>query len=177
MATSCRFESDHRHHVGASFISLAPTFFKSQSALMPLLLLSKSNPLRWASIWFLIQPQSRCIVFVASGVFCLRQKRPPSAGFPAPPFPIAAAALGCGGAAALWRLLFHPQETIDFSRSFQPPFHVCSQPLRGRERQGRPRPWMHRMKAGRPRSGRLLQPRSGTLCSGGLSRNVLPLPA
>ena len=26
-------------------------FFKSQSALMPLLLLSKSNPLRWASIW------------------------------------------------------------------------------------------------------------------------------
>ena len=28
-------------HVGASYISLAPTFFKSQSALMPLLLLSK----------------------------------------------------------------------------------------------------------------------------------------
>jgi len=27
-------------------------FFKNQSALMPLLLLSKSNPLRWASIWF-----------------------------------------------------------------------------------------------------------------------------
>ena len=26
-------------------------FYKSQSALMPLLLLSKSNPLRWASIW------------------------------------------------------------------------------------------------------------------------------
>ena len=27
-------------------------FFKSQSALMPLLLLSKSQPLRWAAIWF-----------------------------------------------------------------------------------------------------------------------------
>ena len=44
---------EHSHHVGASSISLAPTFFKSQSVLMPLLLLSKSNPLRWASIWFL----------------------------------------------------------------------------------------------------------------------------
>ena len=32
-------------HVGASSISLAPTFFKSQSALMPLLLLSRSQPL------------------------------------------------------------------------------------------------------------------------------------
>ena len=30
-------------------------FCKSQSALMPLLLLSKSNPLRWASIWFWVQ--------------------------------------------------------------------------------------------------------------------------
>ena len=47
------FESSHSDHVGASSISLAPTFFKRQSALMPLLLLSKSNPLRWASIWFL----------------------------------------------------------------------------------------------------------------------------
>ena len=34
-----------------SSVSLAPTYFISQSALMPLLLLSKSNPLRWASIW------------------------------------------------------------------------------------------------------------------------------
>ena len=39
------FESHPLRHVGASFISLAPTFFKSQSALMPLLLLSKSQPL------------------------------------------------------------------------------------------------------------------------------------
>ena len=46
------FESRHSDHVGASSISLAPTFFISQSALMPLLLLSKSNPLRWASICF-----------------------------------------------------------------------------------------------------------------------------
>ena len=35
----------HSHHVGASFVSLAPTFFKSQSALTPLLLLSKPDPL------------------------------------------------------------------------------------------------------------------------------------
>ena len=39
-------------HVGASVILLAPTYFISQSALILLLLLSKSNPLRWASIWF-----------------------------------------------------------------------------------------------------------------------------
>ena len=32
-------------HVGAGFVSLAPTFFKSQSALAPLLLLSKPDPL------------------------------------------------------------------------------------------------------------------------------------
>ena len=30
-------------------------FYKSQSKLTPLLLLSKSNPLRWASIWFWVQ--------------------------------------------------------------------------------------------------------------------------
>ena len=42
-------------HIGASFISLAPTFFKSQSALMPLLLLSKPHPLRWAAIWFWVR--------------------------------------------------------------------------------------------------------------------------
>ena len=29
---------------------------KSHLALTPLLLLSKSNPLRWASIWFLVSP-------------------------------------------------------------------------------------------------------------------------
>ena len=46
-------------HVGASCISLAPTFFKSQSALIALLLLSKSNPLRWASIWFWAQSRKK----------------------------------------------------------------------------------------------------------------------
>ena len=30
-------------------------FYKSQSKLTPLLLLSKSNPLHWASIWFWVQ--------------------------------------------------------------------------------------------------------------------------
>ena len=44
------FESLRACHVGASVVSLAPTYFISQSALTPLLLLSKSNPLRWASI-------------------------------------------------------------------------------------------------------------------------------
>ena len=50
-------------HVGASSISLAPTYFISQSALMPLLLLSKSNPLRWASIWvfFFLLPYRFCV--------------------------------------------------------------------------------------------------------------------
>ena len=50
--TACRgFDSFCPCHVGASFISLALILFKNQSALIPLLLLSKSNPLRWASIW------------------------------------------------------------------------------------------------------------------------------
>ena len=55
----CGFESHHRHHVGASCISLAPTFFKSQSAPIALLLLSKPHPLRWASIWFWTQSQKK----------------------------------------------------------------------------------------------------------------------
>ena len=38
-------------HVGASYGSLAPTYFICQSALTPLLLLSKQNRLRWASVW------------------------------------------------------------------------------------------------------------------------------
>ena len=41
------FESPCPHHVGASCISLAPTFYKSQSALIPLLLLSDRDSLRW----------------------------------------------------------------------------------------------------------------------------------
>lgn len=49
------FEPPCPHHVGASYISLAPTYFISQSALIPPLLLSKSNPLRWASIWFCVR--------------------------------------------------------------------------------------------------------------------------
>ena len=42
-----RFKSGCHLHVGASCISLAPTFFKSQSALIPLLLLSNRDSLRW----------------------------------------------------------------------------------------------------------------------------------
>ena len=44
------FESLPLRHVGASFVSLAPTYFISQSALTPLLLLSKPDPLRWAPV-------------------------------------------------------------------------------------------------------------------------------
>ena len=39
------FESLRAYHVGASFVSLAPTYFISQSALTPLLLLSNCAPL------------------------------------------------------------------------------------------------------------------------------------
>ena len=56
----------HRHHVVASFVSLAAIFYalhKKHRALTPLLLLSESNPLRWASIRFL---------FFAKSVFVLR---------------------------------------------------------------------------------------------------------
>ena len=35
---------DRPFHVGASYVSLAPTFFKSQSALTPLLLVSNCEP-------------------------------------------------------------------------------------------------------------------------------------
>ena len=41
--TPYRFKSGHQHHVGASCISLAPTFFKSQSVLIPLLLLFRKR--------------------------------------------------------------------------------------------------------------------------------------
>ena len=48
LATAYRFKSGQRHHVGTSDISLAPTFFKSQGALilLPLLLREKSRLLR-----------------------------------------------------------------------------------------------------------------------------------
>ena len=39
------------YHVGVSFVSLAPTYFISQSALTPLLLLSKPQPLCWVAVW------------------------------------------------------------------------------------------------------------------------------
>ena len=38
-------------HVAADDISFAATFFKSHLSLILPRLLSKSNPLRWASIW------------------------------------------------------------------------------------------------------------------------------
>ncbi len=41
---------------------------KSQSALMPLLLLSKSKPLRWASVWYLVRASGQHIV--RSDFFC-----------------------------------------------------------------------------------------------------------
>ena len=56
---SRRFESGHAHHVGAKS---APLRFKAvpfgaalKLRFSPLLLLSNSNPLRWASSWFLVR--------------------------------------------------------------------------------------------------------------------------
>ena len=46
---ACRFDPCYPHHVGASYISLAPTFFKSQSSLTPLLLLFSRDPLALGS--------------------------------------------------------------------------------------------------------------------------------
>ena len=45
MFSVCKFESFQIHHVGVSFVSLAPTYFISQNALMPLLLLFKLQAL------------------------------------------------------------------------------------------------------------------------------------
>ena len=49
------------------YIACSDFLCKNQSALTPLLLLSKSNPLRWASIWFLVQPFSPCF-FLSSKI-------------------------------------------------------------------------------------------------------------
>ena len=46
-------------------------FYKSQSALTPRLLLSKSNPLRWASIWFWVQTWKCGVYDLADGVYTL----------------------------------------------------------------------------------------------------------
>ena len=46
-------------HVGASCISLAPTFYKSQSALIPLLLLSDRDSLRWIRGRFLTGDETK----------------------------------------------------------------------------------------------------------------------
>ena len=56
-SNACGFESLQAHHVGASSISLAPTFFKSQSALMPLLLLFNRDSLRWIRGWFWVRTE------------------------------------------------------------------------------------------------------------------------
>ena len=55
------FKSLQVHHVGASVISLAPTFFKSQSALILLRLLSEPDPLRRGPVWSWCRPESRSI--------------------------------------------------------------------------------------------------------------------
>ena len=105
LARACGFDSRLAHHVGASCISLAPTFFKSQSALIALLLLSKSNPLRWASIWFWAQSRKKidfaALVHVGAKSAPLRFKAVPFGdrlktalrSF-APPFQLEPAALG-----------------------------------------------------------------------------------
>ena len=53
---TCRFDPCYPHHVGAKSALLRRIFYscgiKKRHPPAPLLLLSKSNPLRWASIWF-----------------------------------------------------------------------------------------------------------------------------
>jgi len=52
-AASVREPSDMGHHVVADFISFATTFYlKSHLSLIPSLLLSQSQPLRWVAIGF-----------------------------------------------------------------------------------------------------------------------------
>ena len=46
------FESQHSDHIGASFIWLAPFFYKSRNTLMPLCLRSQSKPLRRVRVAF-----------------------------------------------------------------------------------------------------------------------------
>ena len=48
---SLRLESIHAFHLGASCISLAPTFFKSKCAYPPCSPLSDAAP--WGSVWFM----------------------------------------------------------------------------------------------------------------------------
>ena len=55
------FESLRAYHVGASFVSLAPTYFISQSTLTPLLLLSNCDPLSLSS---------QLVCRPAGGIFC-----------------------------------------------------------------------------------------------------------
>ena len=65
-----KFKSCHSDHVGASYVSLAPTFFKSQSALAPPLLLTKPDPLPLGSgLVFLLY----CKVRFAPAYFYLRK--------------------------------------------------------------------------------------------------------
>ena len=60
------FESQHSDHVAASVISLAATF-SCHRALIMLRLLSKSNPLRWASIWFWVRAWVRIAYLLHRG--------------------------------------------------------------------------------------------------------------
>ena len=58
VAIPCGFKSHFRHHVGAKSALLRRLFVpmaKRRHPPAPLLLLSKSNPLRWASIWYWVQ--------------------------------------------------------------------------------------------------------------------------
>ena len=87
----------HWHHVGASCISLAPTFFKSQSALIPLLLLSDRDSLRWIRGRFLTGGETKLSrmkppdtseqsPLCSDVLLFLRNKRTSSARSLAPPF-------------------------------------------------------------------------------------------
>ena len=86
-------------------ISLVPTFFKSQSALIPLLLLSDRDSLRWIRSRFLAGDETKISgmkppdtseqsPLCSDVLLFLRNKRTSSARSLAPPFQIEPAALG-----------------------------------------------------------------------------------
>ena len=98
------FESHPLRHVGASYVSLAPTFFKSQSALTPLLLLSKSQPL---TLGCDLGPPLRGGFFLSQGNIDFNR-----------PFHV-------GAKSALLRRLFMPvAKKTSSARSLAPPFQL-----------------------------------------------------
>ena len=101
---------------------------------MPLLLLSKSQPLRWVVIWFGCEPEGGSIYTVAMfhvgakfallrRLFMPMAKKPSSARSLAPPLQTAPASLGCD----LVLRVEMPRRCTDLVRQLErllPPLHI-----------------------------------------------------